>query len=122
MTRAETDDWFVTEGLPLEKLMARSELRLLQGALELLPVRCREVFQLRKIDGLSQREVAQKMGITEDTVERQVAKGVRAAAKVRIGGTFEAGNVEGFARLVQAGFGLTVQFYEDRILMSGAAR
>ena len=61
-------------------LMARSELRLLQTALELLPPRCREVVQLRKIDGLSQREVATKMGITEDTVERQVAKGVRALA------------------------------------------
>ena len=61
-------------------LMARSELRLLQTALELLPPRCREVVQLRKIDGLSQREVATKMGITEDTVERQVAKGIRALA------------------------------------------
>ena len=61
-------------------LMARSELRLLQSALELLPPRCREVVQLRKIDGLSQREVAAKMGVTEDTVERQVAKGVRALA------------------------------------------
>ena len=61
-------------------LMARSELRLLQAALDLLPQRCREVVQLRKIDGLSQREVAAKMGITQDTVERQVAKGIRALA------------------------------------------
>lgn len=71
----------VTESVQIDRhLMARSELRLLQGALELLPPRCREVVQLRKIDGLSQREVAAKMGITEDTVERQVARGVRALA------------------------------------------
>ena len=69
------------EHIPMERhLMARSELRLLQAALELLPARCREAVELRKIEGLSQREVAQRMGIAEDTVERQVSKGVRALA------------------------------------------
>ena len=56
---------------------ARQELRLLMTAIGDLPPRCRQVVTLRKIDGLSQREVAQKMGITEDTVERQVSNGVR---------------------------------------------
>jgi DNA-directed RNA polymerase specialized sigma24 family protein len=36
--------------------------------------------EMRKIDGLSQREVATQLGITEDTVERQVSRGVRALA------------------------------------------
>jgi RNA polymerase sigma-70 factor (ECF subfamily) len=71
----------VQEGVPLERqLAARSELRLLQRALKLLPPRCRQVVELRKIEGLSQREVARRMGITEDTVERQVSLGVRALA------------------------------------------
>jgi len=65
---------------PERHLAARSELKLLQIALNLLPARCREVVELRKIEGLSQREVASRMGITEDTVERQVSKGVRALA------------------------------------------
>jgi RNA polymerase sigma factor (sigma-70 family) len=65
---------------PERYLAARSELKLLQIALNLLPARCREVIELRKIEGLSQREVASRMGITEDTVERQVSKGVRALA------------------------------------------
>lgn len=65
---------------PERHLAARSELKLLQIALNLLPARCREVIELRKIEGLSQREVASRMGITEDTVERQVSKGVRALA------------------------------------------
>jgi RNA polymerase sigma-70 factor (ECF subfamily) len=56
------------------------ELRLLQEALEQLPLRCREVVKLRKIDGLSQRDVAAHMGITEDTVEKQISKGMRALA------------------------------------------
>jgi RNA polymerase sigma factor (sigma-70 family) len=65
---------------PERHVAARSELRLLQAALDLLPPRCGEVVRLRKVDGLSQREVAQRLGITEDTVERQVSKGVRALA------------------------------------------
>jgi RNA polymerase sigma-70 factor (ECF subfamily) len=56
------------------------ELHLLQAALEELPARCREVVKLRKIDGLSQREVAAHMGITEDTVEKQIGKGMRVLA------------------------------------------
>lgn len=63
---------------PERHASGRQELRLLQLALDELPPRCREVVQLRKIDDLSQREVAAHMGITEDTVERQVAKGMRA--------------------------------------------
>ena len=71
----------IAEPIPIERnLMARSELKLLQAALELLPARCREAVELRKIEGLSQREVARRMGITEATVERQVSKGVRVLA------------------------------------------
>lgn len=73
-------EMFAEAGHTDRHLMARSELRLVQAALESLPIRCREVVQLRKIDGLSQREVAARMGITEDTVERQVSKGIRALA------------------------------------------
>ncbi|MFC3469327.1 sigma factor-like helix-turn-helix DNA-binding protein [Massilia oculi] len=35
---------------------------------------------LRKVDGMSQRAVAAEMGVTEDTVEKQIAKGMRAIA------------------------------------------
>ncbi|MFJ3044700.1 RNA polymerase sigma factor [Herbaspirillum chlorophenolicum] len=66
---------------PERHLIGMEELRLLQNALDDLPVRCREVVQLRKIDGLSQRDVAAHMGITEDTVEKQMSKGIRALAE-----------------------------------------
>jgi RNA polymerase sigma-70 factor (ECF subfamily) len=59
------------------QLAAQQEVLLLRSAITGLPTRCREVVTLRKVEGLSQREVARKMGITEDTVERQVANGVR---------------------------------------------
>jgi len=63
------------------QMTARLELGRLQRVLQTLPPRCRQVVELRKIHGLSQRDVASRMGITEDTVERQVSKGVRLLAE-----------------------------------------
>jgi RNA polymerase sigma factor (sigma-70 family) len=56
---------------------ARQELRLLQAALDDLPPRCRQIVVMRKVEGLSQKEVARRMGVAVDTVENQVAKGMR---------------------------------------------
>jgi RNA polymerase sigma factor (sigma-70 family) len=76
----------VGDDAPADRVVsAREELRRLQAALDRLPPRCREVVALRKIHGLSQREVARQLGITEDTVERQVSKGVRALAAALYG-------------------------------------
>lgn len=61
-----------------EELVAdRQELIRVAEVLEGLPHRCREVFVLRKIHGLSQREVAAQMAITEGTVEKQVHKALQ---------------------------------------------
>jgi RNA polymerase sigma factor (sigma-70 family) len=60
---------------------ARQELRILQAALDSLPPRCRQVVVLRKVEGLSQKEVAARMGVTTETVENQVAKGMRLLAQ-----------------------------------------
>jgi DNA-directed RNA polymerase specialized sigma24 family protein len=46
-----------------------------------LPDRCREVLTLRKLYGLSQREIAQRLGIAESTVEKHVAYGVHLCAE-----------------------------------------
>lgn len=66
---------------------AREELNRVQAGLARLPPRCREVIVLRKIEGLSQREVAARMGIGEDTVERQMVQGMRALVDFMLGGT-----------------------------------
>jgi RNA polymerase sigma factor (sigma-70 family) len=77
---------FAADEAPADRVVsARDELRRLQVALDTLPPRRREVVLLRKIYGLSQREVAAKLNITEDTVERQVSKGVRALAAALFG-------------------------------------
>jgi len=66
---------------PEQNTAARQELRLLQGALDELPERCRQIVVLRKVEGLSQREVAGRLGVTEDIVEHQLAKGLRLLAR-----------------------------------------
>ncbi len=52
-------------------------VRLLTDAIEALPARCREVFVLRKLQALSQRETATRLGLSERTVEVQVARAMR---------------------------------------------
>jgi RNA polymerase sigma-70 factor (ECF subfamily) len=69
------------EPTPEHYVAARQQLRTLQAALDELPLRCRQVIVLRKIEGLSQREVARRMGISEETVEHHVVKGIRILAK-----------------------------------------
>jgi len=63
-----------------EQLGVRQELELLGRAIARLPARCREVLILRKLYGLSQKEIAARLGITENTVEKHAANGVRLCA------------------------------------------
>ena len=43
-------------------------------AVRFLPLQCRRVFVLRKVDGFSQREVAKQLEIAESTVEKHVGR------------------------------------------------
>lgn len=56
------------------------ELELLTHAIQSLPARCRQIITLRKIYGLSQKEVAAELGISEHTVEAQGTIGLRKLA------------------------------------------
>ncbi len=68
------------EPSPERLTSAREEIRQLQKAVDALPSRCRQIVVWRKIDGLSQREVARRLGVTEEVVESQLAKAVRLLA------------------------------------------
>lgn len=70
---------------PDRTLVAREELLLLRGALDKLPPRCREAVILRRIEGLSRREIAERMGISENTVSEHINVGVRALATALYG-------------------------------------
>jgi len=65
----------------------RQVLRRLAEAFDRLPDRCREVLWLRRVEELSQREVAMRLGISEKTVEKHVAKGMRLVADHFYGGS-----------------------------------
>jgi RNA polymerase sigma-70 factor (ECF subfamily) len=60
-----------------EIVNSHQELALLTRAVARLPERCRQVFTLRKVYGLSQKEIAASLSISENTVEQHLAKGVR---------------------------------------------
>lgn len=70
---------------PDRNVIARDELRRLQTALDLLPPRCREAVILGRIEGLSGREIAARMGIGVATVSVHLAKGIYALADILYG-------------------------------------
>jgi RNA polymerase sigma factor (sigma-70 family) len=60
---------------PERQVIDRDELHRLAQTIAGLPAKVREVFTLRRVYGLSQREVAEKMGISESTVEKHMSRG-----------------------------------------------
>lgn len=49
-------------------LMAKEERQALAAAIEVLPPRCREVLMLHRFEGLSYAQIAEKLGISRNTV------------------------------------------------------
>lgn len=62
---------------PEQVVAGRRELTRVQQLIEGLPERCREVFKLRRIQGVSQREIARRLGVTENVVEAQAVRGLK---------------------------------------------
>ena len=62
-------------------LSARQELKRLARAFDLLPPKCREVVWMRRVEELSHKEIAERLGINEKTVEKHVSKGARLLAE-----------------------------------------
>ncbi|MBI5766743.1 MAG: RNA polymerase sigma factor [Verrucomicrobia bacterium] len=60
-----------------QQVMAEQELELLQRAIADLPEGCRTVLLLRKVELLSHREIADRLGIAISTVEKQHARALR---------------------------------------------
>lgn len=56
---------------------ARRELEMVQAVIAALPERCRRIFLMRKVEGLSQREIAKRLKITESVVENDGVRGIR---------------------------------------------
>lgn len=56
---------------------ARLELQHVLSLVDSLPPAYRAVFRLRRIEGLSQKETAMRLGVTEKVVENNTARGLK---------------------------------------------
>lgn len=83
-------DFGAAEGGDVRRqVMARQELELMAAAIDALPAGCREVLLLRKVDLLSHREIAERLGIAISSVEKHHARALRllrAALPADVGG------------------------------------
>jgi RNA polymerase sigma-70 factor (ECF subfamily) len=75
---------------PERHALAQDRLRLVLELVEDLPPRCREIFALRKFDGLDQADIAARFGITRGAVEKQLRHALLVLA-ARLGEIDEAG-------------------------------
>jgi RNA polymerase sigma-70 factor, ECF subfamily len=63
-------------------LFNETELRnILDQVISKLPARCRAVFELSRFENLKNKEIAEKLGITEKTVENQITKALKVLRK-----------------------------------------
>ena len=75
-SRTSTDSLELEDNSMQTFVLAELEA-LFNSSLEKLPDRCREVFELSRFKGLKNREIADKLSITEKTVENQMTKALR---------------------------------------------
>lgn len=61
---------------------ARQELGRVNAALETLSERARRIFVMRRIEGLSQKEIARIMGVSEAVVENEASRSLRKIMKL----------------------------------------
>lgn len=64
-----------------ESIDTEREIARLRAAIEELPPRCREVFYLFRFEEMSQQEIAQRLGITVNAVEKHVMRALRKCEK-----------------------------------------
>jgi RNA polymerase sigma factor (sigma-70 family) len=72
----EADIFEVMSDTPSPETQAsdRDELRLVENFISQLPGQCREVIVMRRIQGLSHRDIARRLNISENRVEKLVAR------------------------------------------------
>jgi RNA polymerase sigma-70 factor (ECF subfamily) len=72
------------DGITPERILsAREELEGLYEAIARLPDSCRQVFILRKFHDMSQRDIAQALQISENSVEKRLTRALRKVLEYR---------------------------------------
>ncbi|SMF48174.1 RNA polymerase sigma-70 factor, ECF subfamily [Tistlia consotensis] len=62
-------------------LAARERLQRLEQALARLPPRTREIFRLNRVEGLTYLEIAARLGISESSVQKHLARALQQAMR-----------------------------------------
>lgn len=77
----------VDEVSPERRATGREQVQRLSKLFDRLPPRCREVVWMKRVEGLSQKQIAAALGIAEATVERHLVRGMALLANALYGGT-----------------------------------
>jgi RNA polymerase sigma-70 factor (ECF subfamily) len=84
---SSTPDVIVKDASAEEQVMAQEKLAMFCRAVASLPTQCRKAFLMRKVYGLSHKDIAQQLGISTSTVEKHIASGLlRCSTYLREGG------------------------------------
>ncbi|WP_213979718.1 sigma-70 family RNA polymerase sigma factor [Sphingomonas sp. dw_22] len=81
MTDDEWIDVLDNEPTADRAVEASQELQRVNGLLSALSSTCRRVIELRRFDGLSQKETARQLGVSENVVENHIARGLKRVLK-----------------------------------------
>lgn len=75
-------EYLISERYPLTDLIGKELEERIKTEIEKLPGQCREIFYLSRFEDFSHKEIAEKLGISENTVKVQI---YRALSKLRQG-------------------------------------
>lgn len=67
----------VDDVTPERRVSIHQQMTRATAAINRLPTRCQAVFWMRRIENLSQKEIALELGISEGTVEKHVGRAAR---------------------------------------------
>lgn len=79
--RSESIDVPEREANAEQRLEFQAEVAAVEEALAGLPEKCRTTLLLRRVEGLSQREVAQRLGVSEKMIEHHMTDAIRCLIK-----------------------------------------
>ena len=85
----------LTEDTVEDEVIARETLGIHCEAVAGLPTQCRRVYLMRKVYGMSHKEIAARLGIAVSTVEKHLIKGVEQCdryVRERLDGTISTGS------------------------------
>lgn len=81
MTENEWLNVMDREPLADRAVAADQDLKRVNGLLAELSDTCRQAIELRRIEGVSQREAAQRLGVSEDVIRNHLVRGVQKVLK-----------------------------------------